>query len=186
TAEEVSAGLSEALRAYQELYNHLRKVADAFRARDDALVRLPGYAPRLEWEPDEEPLWVKAVEQTLELGKELQAPPARPTAETFRKIGNLTANLQDALTETLQATAEARARQLIGKSDKAGPDDWLKMNALLQIPWLEAGERAKLWAAERKLVNRLAQKVLQDDAKDDAAGRQTPLAPQSVDAAGAG
>src|SRR5207302_10066717 len=97
-----------------------------------------------------------------------------------------TANLQDALTETLQATAEARARQLIGKSDKAGPDDWLKMNALLQIPWLEAGERAKLWAAERKLVNRLAQKVLQDDAKDDAAGRQTPLAPQSVDAAGAG
>src|SRR5439155_12024845 len=168
TAEQVRAAVSDALRASQELYNHLRTLADAFRARDDALVRLPGYAPRLEREPDEIPLWTKAIETALELRKELQAPPARPTMETFRKIGNLTANLQDALKDTLQTPAEKRAADLIDNSKKAGPDDGLKMNALLQIPWLEAGERAKLWVAERQLVNRLTQAVLALDAKDDA------------------
>src|SRR5262249_32183998 len=79
------ASVSGAPRASQDLYNHRRTLADAFRARDDALVRLPGYAPRLEREPDELPLWARAIETTLELRQELQAPPARPTTETFRK-----------------------------------------------------------------------------------------------------
>jgi serine/threonine protein kinase len=182
TAEEVHAALNAALRANQEVYTYLRTLAGAFRARDDALVIVPGYAPLLEREPDGELFWSRAIENTLELGKELQIPPATSTEETFRKIGNLTATLEDALKFILKAPALIRARHLIGISKKAGPDDRLKMNALLQIPWLEAGERVELWTAERQLANRLTQLVLQMDAQDDTAGWQTP-APRPVDAA---
>jgi hypothetical protein len=177
TAEEVNSALDAAFRAYQGLHNDLRTLAEAYRARDDALVRLPGYAPRLQEEPDEEPHWAKVIDQALALQKELQVPPPLPSAETFRKIGSLAGNLQDALKDTLQTLAEKRADELIGNSKKAGPDDWLKMNTLLQIPWLDAKKRADLWAAEWQLVNRLTQAVLQEDAKDDAAGRQTSAQP---------
>ena len=54
-----------------------------------------------------------------------------------------------------------------------------------EVPWLEAGARAQLWAAEQALRDRLTQAVLKQDAQDDTVGRQTVLASPPVDGAGA-
>ena len=184
TAEEVSAALNDALRINQELLVQLRTLAEAFRVRDDALVRLAGYAPYLEDRPGEETLWLKAIKSTHNLQDELKAPPSHVTAETFLKIGNLTATLQDEGKDRLQGPLVEQARALIRTSDKAGVDELDKMNALLRIPWLEAGERANLWVTEQAVARRLTQAVLDKDASDWTAGRQTRLL-RAVPVAGA-
>ena len=178
-------GLTAALRSNEALAEQLENLAGAFRARDDALVRLPGYVRRLEWEPGEEAPWQRAVDATLELEAELRRPPGAgkgAAAEAVRKLGKLAETLRDELSETVQSRVKDRARTLIDKRDKAGPADWLPMNALLQTPWLEAGERAALWAAERDLARRLTRQALAKDAQEDAAGQQTP-APRAVEKA---
>jgi hypothetical protein len=189
TAEEVRKELTAALGGYTDLESQLKQVADAFRARDDALVRLPGFARYLEDKPRaEREGWAEAVRATRDLRAAL-TPPENAKAEgkdtraaaaaAIVKLDNLTETLQGIMTRRLEKDVKAEADKLIGTSDKAGPSDWVKMNALLRVAWLPAGKRAELWEAARKVSARLTRDVLDKDAKDEAEDRQTP-APGTV------
>jgi hypothetical protein len=186
-AEDVAAALNEALREYQAARGELRTVADAHRLLADALVRLPAYAAYLEAVPGEERAWAQAVGTTLALQARLAEPPANAASapDALRKVGKLAETLREEWNATLLADVETRASGLIGKSDKAGPADWVSMDALLRLPWLNAKERVNLWAAARKVSARLTAKVLEKDRNDDTDRVQPP--PLAVNtAAGAG
>jgi hypothetical protein len=188
TAAAKAAGdaLDDATREFQILNGDLRDLAEAFREYEDALVLLPGYVAYLDGSPADRPLWEQAITEALELQAKLQAGPpkgAQAPAAEIRNLRKLTESLREVVKERLYAPAKGRALALIAKSDKAEAVDWLPMKALLRLPWPEAGVRATLWIALRKLSGRLTAKVLEEDAQDDEARRQTP-APPAVDSAG--
>jgi hypothetical protein len=177
--DKVNKALEDALEEFKLARNELREVAAAFRTYEDALVRLPGYAPYLETRPEDLGVWRDAVKAALDLEAGLRA----------KKRANLrtpTETLQDMLNGKLLASAVSAARDLIGKSAKAGPADPTvirPMRALLRLPWLQAQQRAELWAAQRKLSARLTAAVLKKEAEDDDAQRAGG-APPAVETAG--
>ncbi len=186
-AGAVTAALEGARGEYEVVGAHLRLLAEAYRAHADALVRLPSYAPYLDTRRDADGLWEQVVRAACDLLDRLATPPpgGAVAAGTVRKLGELTETLREGMKELLGAQVEAPARVLIGKRDKAGPADWLSMQALLRSPWLDAGDRAKLWTAAHKVSARLTAEVLKQDRQDDAAERQTPAPPPVDLAAGA-
>lgn len=169
--ERAKAPLEEALRLYQTIIQHLQVIQDAQLACDEALVLLPGYGSYLELDPGLEKTWSDAALAAQSLQEVLSQPPGPATApltELVGKMGDLTESLRDSLKKLRQPLDPIRLKGLIKQSDKATLSDGLDMYALLEIPWLNAKDRAALWGAWRGVTKRFQQETADLDAGEGA------------------
>jgi len=179
---KAKAVLAEVLREYQALTQQLETIHKAQYSRDEAVVLLPTYPPLLESDPDGQRAWFEAVQTTQGLKELLIMPkdPAEGLTERLGKLGDLTESLRNSLIKLRVPMDPATLKRLMSESNRPNPTDWMEMNALLQVPWLAAKDRAALWAAWRGLSGRL-QKEGQEAEGADAAQR-TRLALPAFDA----
>jgi hypothetical protein len=178
--DDVVAELSKALNTCNEAVGLIEILARAYRVRDDALVRLPGYAAYAESAPEEERLrWEQAAGKARELVDLLEHQPKEPlaVAAAVRKLGKAAETLRVEMLGPLRAGVESRFNEVMGRRAKATVADWMSMSALLRLSWLEAGDREQLWMAARKAASGLTLRVLEQDREEDAARKQTPPPP---------
>jgi hypothetical protein len=83
-------------------------------------------------------------------------------------MGDLAEALRISLKKLRVPIDPTRLKALIKQSDKATLSDGLEMVALLEIPWLNAKDRAALWSAWRNGSRRLQQETAALDAGEGA------------------
>jgi hypothetical protein len=168
--KETGDSLNQAVEAYKQILEHQDVLAQAYTSYDEALARLPVLVPYLMARPDPDALdeenWQGAVERMTELCALL----SRPSADLPRIIGRLQ-NVTDDLQRHLRHFTESVEAYRKARLDRAGrPDDSAELDridALLELSWLKAEERAALWAARQDMAKRLQAKTEALDRRDD-------------------
>jgi hypothetical protein len=169
-----------ALGKYDAINRDLDTLARAYGCHDEALARLPvlGVAliHRPEIEPQEEKHWREAVERAQSLRRLLTAPPYE-----VKRIGDIQQEAE-ALRELLDRIARPYATGLEellvdlrqgGGNVRALP----RAAAALELPWMSAEQREKLWVATREVTRKLHRQTREADERDDA-NRKTSNLPQ--------
>lgn len=157
--------LAAADSAFKSLLDDRRTLQAAQRARDEALVLLPGYSGYLLGNPlpdrvsrDFEGPWFDAVQVALDLHEVLQLPRNNREAELGKrreKMRSLTEKWRNAPARLIGPLREEPLKAIMDQTKRPRAADWWEMSALLEIPWLPAGKRAALATAWRGLGARL-------------------------------
>ncbi len=161
--------LGEALRLYEQINRALQSFQEAEYRRDVAKVFLFTWSPYLEFAPDHEGNWAKALRDYRALEGKLARLVARRAGldADFRELDDATATLRNALKLLEQPLNEENMGRLIRPSKGGKPADWHHMAALLETPWLDADQRLELWNAWRALGGRLDRAARELDEADE-------------------
>jgi hypothetical protein len=161
--------LREAAQGYAKANRILDIVRRARFLLDSTLARLPSYAVYLETSGADEDAgraWESVCAAVGRLQRLLATfPPVSPggkeegsrrdgvVQELEATVGRL--NSVNSLQQLSLPAEEASLRVLIDRSEKGKPADARTMRALLDLAWLRADQRLRLWSAYRRLAGRL-------------------------------
>ncbi len=161
----------------REIQNSEATLRRAYRLHDEAYALLPGFLPYLMVKAEigtaEVADWKAAVQATLDLEASLNR------GQLGGASGNLVQGLipknYDSLNEALdrlkRSFSSERLKEPLDRARRqdAGPLALADLNALLEVPWIPAKERADIYATARKLSARLLKDSLNQKT------RPTPL-----------
>jgi hypothetical protein len=163
--------LGEAVQAYQSVAQEIARLQQVYKAYDQALVRLPGYAPYFLYRPNEVhewENWKEATRLTAEMGRLLaQAPsagqvlPENERGDRINKLAETEQALHYHLTMLNRPFSLEKDGLLAGwlkqaELPDATPASYHQLEAALRVPCLRAGTRKKVSDMQHKLAERLA------------------------------
>lgn len=158
--DKAAKSLGDTAKAYEDILARLVIVHGTQVSRDQALVLLPAFVPYLIEGSEGRELaktWEDAVKTSIAL-QYLLTLPEDPSSALSDKLGEME-NRRDewqAVRKKLEAPlAPARRKGIMDQSKRPAPADWWEMDALLELPWLPAKDRAELGTAWRALGGRL-------------------------------
>src|SRR5262249_10350112 len=146
-AGAVETLLADCAADVRVLLKQLQALRDAYQVHAQAKLFLPAYAPYLEKDPADLVPWNEAIDATLALQAVLAQPPSKADErldEPVRTMTRLTEDLRGNLEKLRRPLAPDRLKRFVNDVERTGPDGLLQMQALLEVPWLKAAERASM------------------------------------------
>lgn len=158
----------EAVADYRTIHDTQVIFEDAYRARDDAFARLPGFASYLLASPDLDARdlndWKEAVDLARELHALLQADPNTTSGRAVHEVRQKADAVRDQLRLLARATADLGPQlEQVRKSEAADPVLHTRLSTLLALPWLRAKERKDLHDTRQALALRLLRKTRESE-----------------------
>ncbi len=165
---KASTPTTEALRAFNDLYDHLVTLRDAQRTHDDAFVFLPAYPPYIEHDPTRLDVWLDGVQNAPVLHEMLaKKPEATELLAKLSEVKQKALTLQNSLRKMREPLDVPLTRTPIAASAPARAADAMEMRALLRLPGLTATQRQTIWSNARIVAGKLHDEAVERETVTD-------------------
>jgi hypothetical protein len=180
--------LEQAAAEYHAIHEYLDILTQAYDEYDRTLALLPGLLPYLMAQPSLDAQDEKSWKDALDSVRELYALWTLSPTALYQKRNDLRDKAHDLGVHLdhftkLIGTQQAELKTELDQTEWSdAPGLLAKIDLLLELPWLEAADRAKLWAARAKVAEQAQDRTTKlDRAEDDEREvKQTPR-PREVD-----
>ncbi|MEQ8790288.1 MAG: carboxypeptidase regulatory-like domain-containing protein [Pirellulaceae bacterium] len=170
-AGDAAETFSKAQYQLEGVVAHQATIREAYNALDEARRRLPQYGAYLQYAPEMDIAWRRAIQFAHQLDASLafdfDQPPLDPDAlgERIETVRQQAAPLADSLEALARPWTDEQVQQLCRRGAESGANAAVarQMRALLETPWLDADGRRSLWLALQDLELRLHMQVLAED-----------------------
>jgi hypothetical protein len=173
SADEAGDLLEKAAADYKSINNYLEVITQAYDQYDRALALLPGLLPYLMAQPSLDPQDEKSWKGALDgVGKLYDLWVLAPV-ELYQKRDELPQMTHDLRVDLdhFEKLIDTRQAELKAELDRAEFSDELallaKMDLLLELPWVKAADRAKLWVAREMVAERVQDRTTKLDWAED-------------------